>query len=271
MFLQHLTSKANQKLKSLCLLSSRSLTIKTNKPQSKLGLTFNQIPSSSYTAASSSPYSQETQTNKLKSSFNQLSKLIPFTSAYKSTTMVENGLFGKKDLGSFEGFYKLKQDAESKVRDLIKEALEPETVNKRRLVEIFDDISNELCCVADLAEFVRTSHPDINYRQAADLTFGQISQIVEKLNTNSELYIKLKESNDPNSPSFNKLDDCDKRVCNLFLADFEQSGIHLDTVTRNKFVSLNDQLVNILMKFQINSQTPSTLNTNEIDSKFKSV
>lgn len=67
------------------------------------------------------------------------------------------------------------------------------------------------------------------------------------------------------------MDECDKRVCNLFLIDFEQSGIHLDDNTRNNFVKINDQLVNVLMQFQINSQKPSEVTTGEIDPKFSKI
>ena len=187
------------------------------------------------------------------------------------------GLFGLKELNSHEGFYELKSRAERRVNELMNEAFDAGQANKRRkLVQIFDDISNELCRVADLAEFVRSTHPNEKYRTAADQTFGYISQIVEKLNTNHKLYAKLKNetenadrpsasSNDPNAP---QLDECDKRVSKLYLLDFEQSGIHLDEKVRNQFVRVNDELINLLMRFQVNSQTPSTVYANELDPKF---
>ena len=58
------------------------------------------------------------------------------------------------------------------------------------------------------------------------------------------------------------------RVCKLFLADFEQSGIHLDQASRESFVAVNDQLVNVLMKFQVNSQAPAETSTAQVDPKF---
>lgn len=133
---------------------------------------------------------------------------------------------------------------------LVSEAL---SADKRKMVQIFDDISNELCCVADMAEFVRTSHPDPAYRHLADDTYAQISRIVERLNTNHELYTRLKRS----LAADERMDECDKRVCRLLLADFEQSGIHLDEGARNRFVHVNDELVAVLMQFQINTQEPS--------------
>lgn len=166
-------------------------------------------------------------------------------------------------LTSASGFARLAKQAETKVNTLVGEASEPKL--NRKLVQIFDDMSNQLCCVADAAEFVRTSHPDQTYRNEADEAYAQISRIVERLNTNRELYTRLKDSltNDT------RLDECDKRVCRLLLADFEQSGIHLDEESRNRFVHINDELVSVLMQFQINSQAASVIALNEVDSRLK--
>ena len=70
------------------------------------------------------------------------------------------------------------------------------------------------------------------------------------------------------SKQTSNMDDCDKRVCNLFLYDFELSGIHLDITTRNKFVTVNDQLLNYITQFQANTQAPSQIDYKDIDHKF---
>lgn len=83
-----------------------------------------------------------------------------------------NGLFGIKNLDHYEGFQILQQEAKNRIDQLAKEANDFDLYSPNRdrnLVHIFDDISNELCRVADLAEFVRTSHPDLQYRQAANM------------------------------------------------------------------------------------------------------
>lgn len=234
---------------------------------SQLGITFNQRPQqqqpqSQLSHSSSFLFSSST---KIKDSFNNT--LNKYTNRFKPSSSRANsvGLFGKSTLSHYDGFQILKEDAESNVSRLIQEVMSDDKQNKRKVVEIFDDISNELCCVADMAEFIRTSHPDIKYRQAANFTFEAISQLVEKLNTNFELYSKLRSSLSQDA----RMDECDQRVCRLFLLDFEQSGIHLDQKSRNNFVAINDQLVHVLMKFQINSQAPSQVGWNEIDPKFK--
>lgn len=51
---------------------------------------------------------------------------------------------------------------------------------KRKLVEVFDHLSNTLCKVADMAEFVRVAHPNGNFAHAAEDACLSISRLVEK-------------------------------------------------------------------------------------------
>jgi intermediate peptidase len=240
------------------MLRINSIWIKQRSFFSKLGSTFNQgIPNHQTTTNKVEP-----PITKLKSSFNNISKHIQLKAT--SATKAQKGLFNNEHLTSAEGFNAFKKKAETSVNDLIREAF---GAKPRKLVQIFDDISNELCRVADVAEFVRTSHPNADFRQNADEVYAQISQIVEQLNTNHELYMKLKQSlgNDTT------LDECDKRVCRLFLADFEQSGISLEKKKRNMFVQINDELIAVLMKFQVNTQMPTELALKDVDEKFKTM
>lgn len=91
---------------------------------------------------------------------------------------VFKGLFGINELTVYEGFHSLKDQCISKTDSLINEALN--TPRHRKMVEIFDDMSDSLCQVADLAEFIRLAHPDAKYSQAAEEACCAVSGIVEK-------------------------------------------------------------------------------------------
>ncbi len=51
------------------------------------------------------------------------------------------------------------------------------------MASVFDDLSDELCRVADMAEFVRVAHPDAKVRRAAEEACIDVSGLVEQLNT----------------------------------------------------------------------------------------
>lgn len=88
------------------------------------------------------------------------------------------GLFSIPELKSENGFDILKSRALAQVDILIEEATNKN--RKRKMVEIFDELSNTLCKVADMAEFIRIAHPDQEYVRAAEDACITVSGVVEK-------------------------------------------------------------------------------------------
>ena len=58
----------------------------------------------------------------------------------------------------------------------------------RRVVKNLDRASDMLCSVIDLAEFVRTAHPDQKFVQAANWAYEHLCSYMNTLNTNTNLY-----------------------------------------------------------------------------------
>ncbi|KZC13629.1 Mitochondrial intermediate peptidase [Dufourea novaeangliae] len=167
----------------------------------------------------------------------------------------ETGLFGISELKTPDGFHILKEQAMSQTDTLITEATSPN--RKRKMVEIFDDMSDTLCKVADLAEFIRVAHPDKHFVRAAEDACIFISGIVEKLNTHRELYNALRHvvtDGDVQETSF-----VDNHVAKLFLFDFEQCGIHLPESKRETVVQLNDYILQVCQKFMAGAGNPRTV------------
>lgn len=149
----------------------------------------------------------------------------------------------------------LRDNVESRTQELIEEAISQE--RNRKMVDIFDELSDSLCKVADLAEFVRIAHPNRKYAQCAEEACISICGVVESLNTHKPLYqalSKVVQHGDTQSTS-----EVDQHVARLFLFDFEQCGIHLPEQERLRVVRLNDAILQLGQKFMSGAVQPTIL------------
>ncbi|MED6247195.1 hypothetical protein ATANTOWER_004240 [Ataeniobius toweri] len=166
------------------------------------------------------------------------------------------GLFGVPELSCPEGFQAATQTALKNTELLLHRACSCSPGVET--VECFDQLSDGLCKVADLADFIKVAHPDPAYRDAAEKTCIEIGTVVEKLNTNVELCKSLKNLLvNPNVAA--ELDPDTKRVAELFMFDFEISGIHLDDKLRKQAVALHVKLLDLNNEFLISSHVPNRI------------
>ncbi|GLH15007.1 Mitochondrial intermediate peptidase [Gryllus bimaculatus] len=172
-----------------------------------------------------------------------------------SLTRDDTGLFGLPELRSHDGFYAMKDHAVRETEKLIQESCSAN--RSRKMVEIFDELSDTLCKVADLAEFIRIAHPRAAFSQAAEDACVSISGIVEKLNTHRELYSALRTVVD--SKDKFPTTSVDDHVSRLFLFDFEQCGIHLPEDARRRVVELNDYILQLGQKFMAGAVSPRSV------------
>ncbi|CAB3360398.1 Hypothetical predicted protein [Cloeon dipterum] len=176
-----------------------------------------------------------------------------------SFTKNDVGLFGVEELLSADGFHLLQQQAEFETERLIEETGSSD--RKRAMVAVFDDMSDSLCRVADLAEFVRVAHPKSSYALAAENACIAISGVVERLNTHPRLYQRLRAVlGQKDLVPTSALDD---HVAELFLFDFEQSGIHLSESQRRQVVSLNNSILQFGQKFMAGCVAPRSVPKNQ--------
>ncbi|XP_058526956.1 mitochondrial intermediate peptidase [Ochotona princeps] len=166
------------------------------------------------------------------------------------------GLFGVPELSAPEGF-RLAQEKALRRTDLLVERA-CSTPPGPQTVRIFDELSDSLCRVADLADFVKIAHPEPAFREAAEEACRSIGTVVEKLNTNVELYQSLQKLlADKNL--VDSLDPETRRVAELFLFDFEISGIHLDEDKRQRAVDLNVKILDLSSRFLMGANFPNKI------------
>ncbi|XP_043284795.1 mitochondrial intermediate peptidase isoform X2 [Venturia canescens] len=148
---------------------------------------------------------------------------------------------------------------------LIEETTGP--TRSRKMVQVFDELSDTLCKVADMAEFVRIAHPEESFCRAAEDTCLAVSGIVEQLNTHRGMYNAL--SNVVKEGDIVETTDIDNHVSKLFLFDFEQSGIHLPENQRQRVVELNDYILQISQKFMAGAATPRAVKTEALPTNIR--
>ena len=88
-------------------------------------------------------------------------KLSLLGASRSDPALLPTGLFGIKELGRPEGFGELENDCLRNCDSLVQEATSSPASRQRIVAKVFDDLSDELCRVADLAEFIRLAHPDV--------------------------------------------------------------------------------------------------------------
>nr|CAG4641529.1 EOG090X02LQ [Eurycercus lamellatus] len=175
------------------------------------------------------------------------------------------GLFGIPQLTHADGMHLLKEEGIEQVESLLAECCDPN--RKRLIVEVFDELSNALCRVADLAEFLRIASPDQKFGRAAESTCIAIATLVEQLNTHTKLYKELQRvvENGDHLPTTAM----DQYVAQLFLFDFEQSGIHLPETERCQVVNLNEYILQLGQHFSTNAYEPRKVHKEDLPSHIR--
>lgn len=156
-----------------------------------------------------------------------------------------SGLFGYPSLPSPEAFVPLAQRTLIRAQLLVHRIVAAPQNGEgemRKVVKNLDRLSDLLCAVIDLAELVRNAHPNDRWREAANEAYEGLCGFMNILNTHTGLYEVLRQViADPTLRA--GLSQEGLAVANVFLRDFEKSGIHLPDRQREKFVELSDDIL----------------------------
>lgn len=103
-----------------------------------------------------------------------------------------------------------------------------------------DQLSDLLCRVIDVAEFIRVVHPSEKWVDSAQRAHEQMFEYMNELNTNVELYQMLARVLDLDVVE--ELSDEEVEVGRYLRQDFERSGVAMDPETRRDFVVLTQEI-----------------------------
>ncbi|EPS42036.1 hypothetical protein H072_4002 [Dactylellina haptotyla CBS 200.50] len=179
--------------------------------------------------------------------------------AFSSAKKPRTGLFQNRFLTNPNGFIYFANTSLERAQEVVKRVCTATTQDQLvRVIKDLDLLSDLLCRVLDLADFVRNTHPDPGFVQAADMAFTNVYEYMNVLNTTSELYDTLKRAmNDPAVVAH--FGEVERAVGRTLLADFEKSGIKLPKKSKDKFVSLSSDIVRLGRDF-VNAATTNSPN-----------
>ena len=174
-----------------------------------------------------------------------------------SVSSAPRGLFQIHHLKDPSGFHNFAQVTLAKCRGIVAKVLEASTTEAyKTLPRDLDRLSDSLCRVLDIAEFVRTTHPDGRFQQAANEAYAMLFEYMNVLNTTPGLNEKLQKA--VASPEIQAVwSEEEKTVANILLKDFSKSAIDMPQDRRERFVKLSNHISQLGTAF-VSGISPAT-------------
>jgi intermediate peptidase len=175
------------------------------------------------------------------------------------------GIIGNKYLTHPEGFVDFVTITIQRCNAVVQKVSQAETVEEfKYMVKDLDKLSDLLCRVIDLADFVRSTHPNRRFQAMAVKAYHTVFQYMNQLNTTPILYNQLKKASDI-PEVFESWTEEERIVARILMEDFARFGIGLDDATRERLVDLSGEIAEVGSQF-VEGMTPETL-TLKFDSK----
>lgn len=165
-----------------------------------------------------------------------------FSAATHIGVKKSSGLFQNFYLSKASGFHKFTQITLQRCQGIIAKVLAASSTQALRSIpRDLDQLSDALCRVLDIAEFVRTTHPDPTFQQAANEAYQKLFEYMNVLNTTPGINSQLKRA--VADPLVNRSwEDEEKTVARTLLKDFSKSAIDLPQSQRDKFIGLSNEI-----------------------------
>lgn len=178
------------------------------------------------------------------------------------------GLFRNKYLTSPEGFSRFAEVTVKRAQKLVDKVLNASTLEEyKAIVRNLDRLSDLLCRVLDVSDFVRVTHPDARIQEAASQAWSFVYQYMNQLNTETGLSNQLgKALDDPEV--MNSWSEEEQTVAKLLQGDFLKSAIHLPKESRDRFVDLSQKISELGLSF-VEDARPEEISIDFPSSKFQ--
>ncbi|KAF2121736.1 mitochondrial intermediate peptidase [Lophiotrema nucula] len=167
------------------------------------------------------------------------------------------GIVGNRYLTHPEGFLDFVQVTLQRCDLVVRRVSAANTTGEfKTMVKDLDRLSDLLCRVIDLADFVRGTHPDRKTQNAATKAYSIMFQYMNQLNTTTVLNDQLKKAS-AIPEVWDSWSEQEQVVANILMEDFSRSAIELPEGARQKFVDLSNDIAHNGAEF-VDRMAPET-------------
>lgn len=167
------------------------------------------------------------------------------------------GLFQNRYLTHPRGFQTFAEVTLHKCKRIVARVLAYESVEDyKRAAKDLDRLSDLLCRVIDLSDFVRSVHPDRAVQAAANEAYTMMFEYMNVLNTTTGLNSQLKKAASI-SDVYNSWSEEERTVATILEKDFSKSAIDLPEKQRADFVHLSNEIAQVGTDF-VENMAPAT-------------
>ena len=172
-----------------------------------------------------------------------------------SITKSPKGLFQNRYLIEPQGFLRFAQDIQLRCQKIVDQVLNASSIQEyQALPRQLDLLSDSLCRVLDISDFVRATHPDTQFQEAAGEAYAFLWEYMNVLNTTPGLNSQLRRAlSSTDISSF--WSEEEMTVAQILLKDFSHSAIHLPQREREQFVEYSNDTKRLGQDF-LNDMAP---------------
>lgn len=169
------------------------------------------------------------------------------------------GLFKNPYLKNAKGLKTFSDESLEAAKALTSNLINAKSSNDlRSYVKNLDRLSDILCRVIDLCEFVRVVHPNRSFVNEAENAHQELFEHMNILNTSKPLFDNLEKVLHDKTLGMRKdLSGEEVAVGELLYADFKKSGIDMDEDTGERFVQLSSYIAAAGQEFNNNITIPA--------------